>query len=72
MSNSNRTQKPMQDLNGWDVEEMTEVQLQMRMGVGGCEEDGEERMIGNYTGETHHGAHTPLMQTAVLQENTEI
>lgn len=32
----------------------------------------EEMIIGNYTGETHHRAHTPLMQTAVLQENTEI
>lgn len=61
----------MQDLNGWGVEEMT-YGYRWEGGGGGCEEDGEEMMIGNYTGETHHGAHTPLMQTALLQENTEI
>lgn len=27
-------------------------------------------IFGNYTCETHRGAHTPLMQTAVLQEKT--
>lgn len=32
------------------------------------EEDGEEMQCGNYTCETQHGAHTLLMQTAVLQE----
>lgn len=46
-----------------------EVQLQVREEAG--EEDGEEMTVGNYTCETRHGAHTPLMQTAVLQENTE-
>lgn len=43
-----------------------EVQLQVR--GGGWRE---EMTVGNYTCETRHGAHTPLMQTAVLQENTE-
>lgn len=32
------------------------------------EENGEEMKCENYTCETQHGAHTPLMQTAVLQE----
>lgn len=31
----------------------------------------EEMTVGNYTCETRHRAHTPLMQTAVLQENIE-
>lgn len=64
-SNSNKTLKPMQDFNGWNVEEMKHSHRWER-GVN----KGRRWKFGNYTCETHHGAHThtPLMQTAVLQE----
>lgn len=60
VSNSNKTLKSMQDLNGWNVDE-----LQPQM-LGRSDED--EMNFENYT-VTPSTGHTPLMQTAVLQEH---
>lgn len=50
----------MQDLSGLNVEEMRDS-YRWRMNK-------MERMSWKLHCETHHGAHTPLMQTAELQE----